>query len=132
MRALCRLPRAYRFGYLRPPNDSGITWQRLYAGAIRSPAVPVSIALSSLEARRLPIKTYTTADGLARDRVERVVPDNRGFLWIVPLGSGFDWRVHKIPLIRRRHPVLTTAALWRRTSTQTAITMTAPITTVCQ
>src|ERR1700730_9022187 len=32
-------------------------------------------------AGRLPIKTYTTADGLARDQVNRIVRDSRGFLW---------------------------------------------------
>jgi PAS domain S-box-containing protein len=30
---------------------------------------------------RLPIKTYTTADGLARDHVGRIVRDSHGFLW---------------------------------------------------
>lgn len=32
-------------------------------------------------AERLPIKTYTTADGLARDQVNRIVRDSHGFLW---------------------------------------------------
>src|ERR1700730_3627194 len=32
-------------------------------------------------AGRLPIKTYTTADGLARDQVNRIVRDSHGFLW---------------------------------------------------
>lgn len=32
-------------------------------------------------AERLPIKTYTTANGLARDQVGRIVRDSRGFLW---------------------------------------------------
>jgi ligand-binding sensor domain-containing protein len=31
--------------------------------------------------RQLPIKTYTTADGLARDQINRIVRDSRGFLW---------------------------------------------------
>ena len=30
---------------------------------------------------RLPIKTYTTADGLAQNVVNRIVRDSRGFLW---------------------------------------------------
>ena len=38
-------------------------------------------ALLPLEARRLPIKTYTTVDGLASDLVECAVQDRRGFLW---------------------------------------------------
>ena len=32
-------------------------------------------------AERLPIKTYRTADGLARDNVNRIIRDSRGFLW---------------------------------------------------
>ena len=34
-----------------------------------------------LRAERLPIKTYTTADGLPRDHINRIVQDSRGFLW---------------------------------------------------
>ena len=33
------------------------------------------------KAEQLPIRTYTTADGLARDRVYKIVPDPQGFLW---------------------------------------------------
>src|SRR5688572_24758609 len=33
------------------------------------------------EAEQLPVTTYTTADGLAHDRVRRIVRDSRGFLW---------------------------------------------------
>src|SRR6516165_755811 len=44
--------------------------------------VTVLIAPSCFHARRLPVKPYTTADGLARDRVECVVQDSRGFLWV--------------------------------------------------
>src|SRR6266481_416060 len=36
---------------------------------------------SSANAERLPIKTYTTTDGLASDGVNRIVRDSRGFLW---------------------------------------------------
>ncbi|HET9714011.1 MAG TPA: two-component regulator propeller domain-containing protein, partial [Pyrinomonadaceae bacterium] len=32
-------------------------------------------------AEQLPIKNYTTADGLPRDRVYKIVSDPRGFLW---------------------------------------------------
>src|SRR5438445_6447031 len=32
-------------------------------------------------AERLPIKTYTTADGLPRDQINRIVRDSHGFLW---------------------------------------------------
>jgi ligand-binding sensor domain-containing protein len=39
--------------------------------------LPPAIASSS----QLPIKTYTTADGLAQNAVNRIVRDSRGFLW---------------------------------------------------
>jgi signal transduction histidine kinase/ligand-binding sensor domain-containing protein len=34
---------------------------------------------------RLPIKVYTSAEGLAHDRVKRIVRDSRGFLWLCTL-----------------------------------------------
>ncbi|MBI3950923.1 MAG: hypothetical protein HY314_10775 [Acidobacteria bacterium] len=34
-----------------------------------------------IRAERLPIKVYTTADGLAQNAVNRIVRDSRGFLW---------------------------------------------------
>src|SRR6266849_8321327 len=34
-----------------------------------------------LGAERLPTKIYTTADGLARDYINRIVRDSRGYLW---------------------------------------------------
>jgi len=48
------------------------------------PIVLVSLlfaATSVATAERLPIKTYTTADGLARNHVSRIVRDSHGFLW---------------------------------------------------
>jgi len=42
--------------------------------ATLTPAMPV-------RAERLPIRAYTTADGLAHETVNRIVPDSRGFLW---------------------------------------------------
>ena len=44
------------------------------------PAV-FSLALTTVQAEQLPIKTYTTADGLADDRINRIVQDSHGFLW---------------------------------------------------
>ena len=38
-------------------------------------------AITIVRAERLPIKTYTIADGLARDNVLRIVRDSKGFLW---------------------------------------------------
>ncbi len=38
--------------------------------------------LSSIsKAERLPIKTYTVADGLLRDNVFKIKQDSRGFMW---------------------------------------------------
>jgi ligand-binding sensor domain-containing protein/signal transduction histidine kinase len=47
---------------------------------------------SLLKSELLPIRTYTTADGLAADHVDCIVPDSRGFLWFcTPEGlSRFD------------------------------------------
>src|SRR5262249_47949944 len=39
------------------------------------------LAVSSARAEQLPIKIYTTADGLAQDSINRIVRDSRGFLW---------------------------------------------------
>jgi ligand-binding sensor domain-containing protein/signal transduction histidine kinase len=33
------------------------------------------------QAERLPVKTYTTADGLPRDTIRRIAQDSRGYLW---------------------------------------------------
>jgi ligand-binding sensor domain-containing protein/two-component sensor histidine kinase len=38
-------------------------------------------AVLSVRAEILPIKSYTTSEGLAHDRVNRIVRDSRGFLW---------------------------------------------------
>ncbi len=46
----------------------------ILAAALSCPAAPVL-------AQRLPIKTYTTADGLAHERVHSILADSRGFLW---------------------------------------------------
>lgn len=43
--------------------------------------VLVLISCAQPRAEQLPIRTYTTADGLARDGVYKIVPDPRGFLW---------------------------------------------------
>src|ERR1700704_343202 len=42
-------------------------------------AVFVSARLARPE--QLPLKLYTTADGLARDGINRIVRDSQGFLW---------------------------------------------------
>src|SRR5258705_10037862 len=54
------------------------------------PAIAFSLALlltlltgmsGRAQAERLPIRTYTTTDGMASDGVNRIVRDSRGFLW---------------------------------------------------
>jgi ligand-binding sensor domain-containing protein/signal transduction histidine kinase len=49
-------------------------------------------ALVTLPGEQLPIRTYTTTDGLASDHIDRIVADSRGFLWFcTPEGlSRFD------------------------------------------
>ncbi len=46
------------------------------------PVLILLIAPSLLCARRLPIKSYTTAEGLARDHIRCIVQDSHGFLWL--------------------------------------------------
>ncbi|HSE18094.1 MAG TPA: hypothetical protein VLB46_13650 [Pyrinomonadaceae bacterium] len=44
--------------------------------------VLVLISCAQQRAEQLPVRTYTTADGLLpRDRVYKIDPDPRGFLW---------------------------------------------------
>jgi ligand-binding sensor domain-containing protein/two-component sensor histidine kinase len=59
-------------------------WISCWLGLLLIPAIAY--------AERLPIKLYTTADGLAHDRVKRIVRDSRGFLWFCTLEglSRFD------------------------------------------
>jgi ligand-binding sensor domain-containing protein len=39
------------------------------------------LSARSIPAEQLPVRTYTTADGLPRDLVNRIVRDSHGFLW---------------------------------------------------
>jgi ligand-binding sensor domain-containing protein/two-component sensor histidine kinase len=52
----------------------------------------IAASTVTVEAERLPIKIYTTADGLAHNSVIRIVRDSHGFLWFCTLGglSRFD------------------------------------------
>jgi len=43
--------------------------------------IVLPIASRFVSAGKLPIKTYTTADGLGHNNVQRIVRDSRGFLW---------------------------------------------------
>ena len=74
----------------RDTVDAGIE-----GGAVRRILGGFALVLTltgSASAERLPIKTYTTADGLAHLRVTCIVVDSRGFLWLCgPQGlSRFD------------------------------------------
>ena len=61
----------------------------LSTGVLILLALPVNA-----RAERLPVRSYTTADGLAHDRVQQIVRDSRGFLWFCTVGglSRFDGR----------------------------------------
>jgi ligand-binding sensor domain-containing protein len=55
----------------------------------------VALMASSAAAERLPLRAYTTEDGLAHARVRRIVADPRGFLWFCTIDglSRFDGAV---------------------------------------
>lgn len=50
-------------------------WPLLILAAIVARGVP-------LGARELPLRSFSTADGLGDNRVKRIVLDSRGLLWI--------------------------------------------------
>jgi hypothetical protein len=54
---------------------SAIPWAQALAAILLNMA-PAALAV------QLPIRTYTTADGLPRDAAFCVAPDARGFLWL--------------------------------------------------
>jgi ligand-binding sensor domain-containing protein/two-component sensor histidine kinase len=60
---------------------------RIMRGTTRSARLLCLIAglllslIGASRAEQLPIKNYTTADGLARDQINRIVRDSHGFLW---------------------------------------------------
>src|SRR5262245_17594515 len=53
---------------------------RMRLHRILLPLVLLLVAAAA-DAERLPLKTYTTADGLAHNEIHRIVRDSRGFLW---------------------------------------------------
>jgi ligand-binding sensor domain-containing protein/signal transduction histidine kinase len=59
---------------------------------LRRLAILMLLSALPLQGELLPIRTYTTADGLASDSIYRIVSDSRGFLWFsTPEGlSRFD------------------------------------------
>jgi signal transduction histidine kinase/ligand-binding sensor domain-containing protein len=59
---------------------------------VRLAVACVLIMMTSARAEHWPVRSYTTADGLANDRVDRIARDARGFLWFATLDgvSRFD------------------------------------------
>ncbi|HSE37902.1 MAG TPA: two-component regulator propeller domain-containing protein [Blastocatellia bacterium] len=55
-------------------------------------ALLILVFFEAVHAERLPIKTYTTAEGLPRDYISRIVQDSKGFLWFCTIEglSRFD------------------------------------------
>jgi len=49
----------------------------------RTIVILLSAFPSLLKSELLPIRTYTTADGLAADQVDFICPGSRGFLWFL-------------------------------------------------
>lgn len=66
-----------REGCLEIPSSN---WKRIIYRAAWALAFAIVLS-SNVKPERLPIKPYTTADGLAQNAVNRIVRDSRGFLW---------------------------------------------------
>src|SRR5258706_2450613 len=49
--------------------------------AVSSLTLTLLLTARSISAQQLPVRTYTTADGLPRDLILRIVRDSHGFLW---------------------------------------------------
>src|SRR5437870_4476697 len=45
-------------------------------------ALAISLGAGNISAEQLPVRIYTTADGLPRDFILRIVRDSHGFLWL--------------------------------------------------
>src|SRR5208282_6083318 len=50
-------------------------------GAVRLRWILSACLFASLHAEHLPVRIYTTADGLADNTIDRIVRDSRGYLW---------------------------------------------------
>ena len=74
----------------RPAPENGMTGTILRRLANCRSLWLLSSALAL--AQQYPIRSYTVADGLAEDRVNRIVADSRGYIWIATSGglSRFD------------------------------------------
>ncbi|HJQ23065.1 MAG TPA: two-component regulator propeller domain-containing protein [Blastocatellia bacterium] len=64
-----------------------MSWRRIFAARLRRAARALFVVCAALlpgmtaPAERLPLRVFTTSDGLARDHVMRIVPDSRGYVW---------------------------------------------------
>src|SRR6185436_7722664 len=82
------------FGFSRVPF--GASARRPAASLLAAQALVscllISLIASDAIAERLPLRKYTTEDGLAHARVRRIVRDSRGFLWFCTVDglSRFD------------------------------------------
>ena len=58
----------------------------------------MAVMPAALSAEKLPIRAYTTAEGLPHNTVMRIVRDSHGFLWFCTLGglARFDGYTFKI------------------------------------
>ena len=68
------------------------TGDRLRGACLHALLATFLLSAAAGAAERLPIKNYTTAEGLAHNTVNRMVRDSRGFLWFCTSGglSRFD------------------------------------------
>ena len=56
--------------------------KRILTGSFRAAVlIFLSFVFGAARAEKIPFRSYTTAEGLAHDRVNRIVRDSRGFLW---------------------------------------------------
>ena len=66
---------------LQVVSGRAVSSLKLAALILASCALALNISVIPARSERLPIKSYTTADGLALDRVNQIANDSRGFLW---------------------------------------------------
>src|SRR5579884_411455 len=67
-----------------------VDWIAIMRRAILLP--PVFLLPLAAQCQQLPIRSYTVADGLAEGRVNGIMADSRGYVWIAASGglSRFD------------------------------------------
>ena len=68
-------------------DHKGLIGYLRVASSIKSKCIPLIVALVTLflsslaYGERLPLKSYTAADGLAHNSINKIIRDSRGFLW---------------------------------------------------